>query len=311
MVESCLCDDVQALRAGEYLLCKNAQVNWNDLQVVLALAREGSFFRAGAALGTTHTTVGRRFRAFERSLGVRLFERGDEGLEPTPAGLKVIESAERTEAELFELEARLLGGDRQLDGPLRVSTNELLFELHRKTFASFLARYPGIRLTVSCRDEEASLRRREADIALRLSNAPQETLVGRRVGRVDFAVYASKALAKRVGERAPWGAWPWLHWDERVGASWLDSWLAEHAKGVRVSMRVDMGTPALRDAIRAGFGVHFLACSQGDADGQLRRVGPVQRAFSRDVWLLTLKEVRTTTRVRAFLDHFEAARRLT
>lgn len=289
-------------------MCKNAHMNWDDLQVVLALARERTFFGAGAVLGTTHTTVARRFRAFERSLGVRLFDRGDEGLAPTLAGLKVIESAERTEAELFELEARLLGGDRQLDGPLRVSTNELLFDLHRKTFASFLARHPGITLTISCRDEEASLRRREADVALRLSNAPHETLVGRRVGRVDFAVYASKALARRVGERAAWAAWPWLHWDERVGAPWLDAWLAEHAKGATVSMRVDLGTFALREAIRAGFGVHFLACTQGDADGQLTRVGPVQRAFSRDVWLLTLKEVRTTTRVRAFLDHFSQAR---
>lgn len=283
-------------------------MKWDDLQVVLALARSKTFFGAGAELGTTHTTVARRFRALERSLGVRLFDRHDDGLEPTLAGLQVIESAERTEAEMYGLEARLLGGDRQLDGPLRVSTNEVLFDLHRKTFTSFLARFPGITLTVSCRDEEASLRRREADVALRLSNAPGETLVGRRIGRVDFAVYASRALAKRVGERAAWAAWPWLHWDERVGAPWLDAWLAEHAKGATLSMRVDMGTLALRDAIRAGLGVHFLACAQGDADGQLRRIGPVQRAFSRDVWLLTLKEVRSTTRVRAFLDHFAERR---
>ncbi|MBL8938482.1 MAG: hypothetical protein JNM69_28200 [Archangium sp.] len=54
--------------------------------------------------------------------------------------------------------------------------------------------------------------------------------------------------------------------------------------------------------------MHFLACAQGDADGQLTRVGPVQRSFARDVWLLTLKEVRTTTRVRALLDHFAERR---
>lgn len=283
-------------------------MKWDDLQVVLALARAGTYLGAGAALATTHTTVARRLRTLERDLGVRLFDRGDAGFVPTLDGLQVIESAERAEAELHALEARVLGRDHRLEGPLRISTHELLFELHRKTFASFLARYPGITLTVSCRDEEASLRRRDADIALRLSNAPDETLVGRRVGRVDFAVYASKALARRIGERAGWASWPWLHWDERVGAPWLTAWLAEHAKGATVSMRVDMGTLALREAIRAGFGVHFLACAQGDADAQLHRVGPIQRAFSRDVWLLTLKEVRTTARVRAFLDHVKASR---
>jgi len=44
--------------------------------------------------------------------------------------------------------------------------------------------------------------------------------------RVDFAVYASKKLVERVGKKAPYAAYPWLNWDERLNARWLDEWLA-------------------------------------------------------------------------------------
>ena len=69
-------------------------------------------------------------------------------------------------------------------------------------------------------------------------------------------------------------------------------------------MRVDMTSVMLREAITAGIGIHVLACSEGDTDSRLQRIGPVQERHGRDVWLLTLTELRTASRVRAFMDHF-------
>ena len=68
-------------------------------------------------------------------------------------------------------------------------------------------------------------------------------------------------------------------------------------------MRFDVGSVLLREAIAAGIGVHFLATFEGDADRSLRRISPVETAFRRDLWLLTLAELRHTPRIRAFLDH--------
>jgi DNA-binding transcriptional LysR family regulator len=216
----------------------------------------------------------------------------------------VIRTAERTESELLTLEARVLGGDARLEGELRVTTMDILFRRYEQVFASFIERFPGVELTLICNDNEASLVRREADVALRMTNRPAENLVGRKVGRVDFAVYASKELARRIGRKADLAAWPWLHWDERLDARWLDAWLAANAPGARIAMRVDMSSFALNEAISAGIGVHFLACSEGDTNPKLQRVGPVQEAYSRDVWLLTMDALKTTSRVRAFIDHF-------
>jgi DNA-binding transcriptional LysR family regulator len=279
-------------------------MNWDDLRFVLALARRRTLIAAAATLGTTHTTVARRLQGMEADLGTRLFDATLDGYVPTAAGLQVIQSAERTETDLLALEARILGGDAKLEGKLRVTTMDVLFTRYRETFTSFIDRYPGIELTLGCTDSEASLTRREADVALRMTNQPPEHLVGRKVGRVEFAVYASRALARRVGSRAAFRAWPWLHWDERLMARWLDGWLAEHAPGARVALRVDVSSLVLREVVASGAGVHFLACAEGDADRRLRRIGPVQAAYGRDVWLLTLPDLRTTSRVRAFMDHF-------
>jgi DNA-binding transcriptional LysR family regulator len=282
-------------------------VNWDDLRYVLALSRHKTLSRAATALHQTHTTVGRRLRSIEAKLGVRLFEPTPDGFVGTVAGHDVVEVAERLEAELLSLEARVQGGDERLSGKLRISTMDILFRRYRAEILAFTQRYPGIALTINTSDSEASLTRREADVALRLTNTPPEHLVGRKLDRVDFAVYASEKLAARLGRRASYGDFPWLQWDERLNSRWLDVWLEKNAPNARIALRVDVSSLALHDAVSAGFGAHFLACFEGDADPSLRRIGPVHESFGRGVWLLTLTELRNTSRVRAFMDHMHEA----
>ncbi len=284
-------------------------MEWDDLRYVLAISRDRTLSRASGSLGVTHTTVGRRLRAVERTLGVRLFDRTPDGFTPTVAGQDIAEVAERMEGEVLSLEGRVLGRDAQLQGKLRVTTMDIVFRRHHAVFSSFMARYPSVELTVTSSDDEVSLTRREADVALRMTNTPPEYLVGRKVGRVEFAVFGSTALVQRVGEDAPYEDFPWIHWDERLNMRWLDQWLARHAPGAEIAMRVGAGTEVLRQAIVAGIGVHFLADFEGDIDPRLQRVGPVEPSFGRDLWLLTLPDLRNTNRIRAFMDHIEQSLR--
>jgi len=284
-------------------------VDWDDLRFVLAIARDRTFSQAAERLGVTHTTVGRRVRALEEELGVRVFDRTPDGLMPTAAGQDIAEVAERMESEVLALEGRVLGRDAELRGKLRVATMDMIFHRHHAAFSSFMARYPSVELTVVSSDDEVSLTRREADVALRMTNTPPEYLVGRKVGRVEFAVFGSTALVQRMGPDASYDDYPWIHWDERLNMTWLDQWLSAHAPRARIAMRVGPRPEVVRHAITAGVGVHFLACFDGDSDPELMRVGPVDPAFSRDLWLLTLPELRNTNRIRAFLDHMEQALR--
>lgn len=292
-------------------LCDDARVDWDDLRYALAVSRAGTLSAAAEALGVSHTTVGRRLRALEERLGARLFDATPEGFRATAAGLDLVAVAARTEADMFALEGRVLGRDERLSGALRVSVMELVFRAFREAFTSFTGRYPGVALTVTASDDEVSLARREADVALRLTDRPTGQLVGRRVGRMQFVAYAARSLVARVGEGAPLGAYPWIHWDERLDMGWLDAWLGQHAPGAAVAMRVDVSAAAMHELIAAGAGVQFLACVEGDADPSLVRVGPVEAFARRDLWVLTLPELRDTPRIRAFTDHMAERLRAT
>jgi len=281
-------------------------LDWDDLRYVLAVFRDRSASRAGARLGVSHTTVGRRVRTIEEALGVRLFDQTPDGFVPTAAGRDVAAVADRMENELMSLEGRVLGSDAKLEGKLRVATMDLLFRQYHSAFSAFIKRYPTINLTVTTSDIEVSFTRREADVALRMTNTPPEYLVGRKVGRVDFAVYGRKDLVQQMGPDASFSDYPWIAWDEqRPDMRWLDGWLATNAPGARVAVRIDFSMLQLRETIAAGFGVHFLPCFEGDTDSSLARIGPVAPQYSRDIWLLTLPELRNTSRIHAFMAHME------
>lgn len=277
-------------------------MDWDDLRFVLAIAKQGSLSAAGERLGVTHTTISRRLSRLESDLGARLFDRRPDGFHPTPAGLDLCEVAEEIEARLLGAEARIKGQDEQIEGRLRVTTLDFLFEAFADVFASFCERYPGVALTVSVTEDEVSLYRREADVALRLTNTPPETLLGRKVGEVRFAIYGHRRLLSETTELSEL---PWLHWDERLEGytRWLDGFLAQRAPGARVALRLGESTLSRRAALQAGMGVHPLPCFEGDELPDLVRVGPVLEEYTRELWLLTLPALRSARRVRVFLDH--------
>lgn len=283
-------------------LCNNAHMNWDSLRFVLALGRHGTLSAAAEALGVTHTTVGRRLGQLEASLGVRLFDRTPDGFLATEAGSELLELATALEERILKVEGRVRGQDHQLEGSLRVSTLDFLFQAFTDVFASFCERHPGVGLTVTSTETEVSLFRRQADVAFRMTNAAPPTLIGKRVGAIDFAVYGHRDL---VGDTTDWAALPWLHWDEHLDdyCRWLDGWLHARAPGARIAMRLGENTLVRHAAVRQGIGVHPLPCFAGDRYEELVRVGPVLTEFRRELWLLYLPAMRRTRRVRAFVDH--------
>jgi DNA-binding transcriptional LysR family regulator len=56
-----------------------------------------------------------------------------------------------------------------------------------------------------------------------------------------------------------------------------------------------------------GVGVHLLPCLDAERDPDLVRVGPYFTEEARQLWVLTLDELRTNSRVRAFMDHAAAS----
>lgn len=275
--------------------------DWNDLRLFLAVARAGTLSGAAREIGVNHSTVFRRIGAFEETLGVRLFDRLPNGYALTAAGEAMQTSALRVEAEIAALDRRVTGQDLRLSGVVRITTVDMLAQgLLPRHLLAFRRAYPGIEIELTLGNATLNLTRREADVALRVGNQPPESLVGRRVGRLAFAVYGAEA----DGATEPLAEKPWIGFDAEHAP--LVRAFAGFLPGVRPAFRVNSVAAAIA-AARAGIGLATLPCGIADLDPGLTRVAPLPESFTLDLWLLTHEDLRRTARIRAFLDFMAEA----
>lgn len=276
--------------------------NWDDLRLFLAVARAGTLAGAARALKVNHSTVFRRIGAFEEAIGVRLFDRMPNGYVLTAAGEAMQESALRVEEEIAALGRRVTGQDLRLRGVVRITTVDMLAQgLLPRHLLAFRRAYPSIEIELTVGNATLSLTRREADVALRVGNQPPEVLVGRRAGRLVFAVYGATGAGKIT---APLAEQPWIGFN------------AEHAPlvrefgaflpGVDPAFRVNSVAAAI-SAAKAGIGLATLPCAIADREPGLMRVALLPDSFTLELWLLTHEDLRRTARIRAFLDFMAEA----
>ncbi len=280
-------------------------LDWDDLRVFLAVARSRTLSGAARKLGVNQTTVTRRLEALEAKLGVRLFDRSPGGVNPTSAATEVVTVAERVEESVASIERQLIGQDTRLTGELRVTTIDMCAYYDVELFETFAKRYPEIELELSVGYFPRNLTRREADIAIRWTDKPPEHLVGHRVASAEYAVYAANSLLANYSDLTPLSELPWVDWDIANNARVTALWMRDHIPETQVVCRYDMAL-ALHAAIRVGMGVGFMPCAYGDADPLLQRIRPVEPGFGIDIWLLTHPDLRSTARVRAFMEHAAA-----
>jgi DNA-binding transcriptional LysR family regulator len=275
--------------------------NWDDYRYVRAVADTRSLAGAAEALGVNHSTVFRRINAIEEMLGARLFERGRAGYALTPAGEEMVALAGRMSEEITAFERRIAGRDVKPSGELRVTTNDtMVAHLMMPVFSSFLDACPDIRLDVVVSNASLNLSKRDADIAIRATLTPPETLVGRRVCALAWAVYGQpehlgKDFVDILSER-------WIGLGDNLAHIPQARWMAQEVPPNRVVMRVNT-ILGLAEAIEAGIGVSVLPCFIGDQMPALARLSEPVSEIGASLWLLTHPDLKASARVRAFMDH--------
>jgi DNA-binding transcriptional LysR family regulator len=273
---------------------KVQEMDWNDLRYALAAARGGTLSEAAKRLGVDETTVARRVARIERRLGVTLFERTAGRLEPTGAGAQLLAHAERVESEVGALETALAGADRIAAGSVRLTAVPILINrVLAPAAGALLAAHPGLRLELVAEPRNLSLSRRETDMALRLARPSREAAaVVRRVGRLDYGVYARADLA---GEDLPW-----IGYGEEMADIPQARWIAGASRS-EPRLRVN-DAEAMLQAVRAGLGRALLPCAIAGCDPALARLDGPAPALGREVWLMLHPDQRGLARIRAVAD---------
>jgi DNA-binding transcriptional LysR family regulator len=276
-------------------------LNWDDYRYFLAISRKRSLTAASRTLGVSQPTVSRRLQALEQTLQVRLFNRVRGGYELTREGAELLETTNQIEEQLEQVGRKIFGKDLALKGELRVTCTDFFLNAYLAPHTwQFLTDNPGIDFSVSCTQSVLSLSRRDADIALRFTHKPDDTLAGRCLTRVRYAAYASNQAAKKQFQPKNRDQWHWIglqddFYNRMLFGSVFPSGQFKH--------RVD-SMSALHSMTCNGLGVALLPCYAGDRDERLRRVDPEPYPQSTiELWLLYHPDIRKMHRVQLFAEY--------
>jgi DNA-binding transcriptional LysR family regulator len=277
-------------------------LDWSDLQVFLAIAQTGQIGRAGGALRVDATTVSRRLRRLEATVGANLFEQTREGQVLTDAGEALLLRVERMSRAAAEIGQGAEGRSATVSGTLRISVAEGFGSwVLARHLPEFARAHPGLTVDLVANSGFLSMSKREADIAVMLSRPKAGPIIAGKLSDYALGLYASQSYLASAGMPQRGG-------DLLAGHS-LIGYIPDllYAPELRYLDEIHPGlTPRLRSSsinaqhqlIAGGAGIGVLPCFIGNADPALSPVLPAKRIF-RAFWLVTHKDTHQLARVQA------------
>ncbi len=280
-------------------------LDWDGLRTLLALSRAGSFAGAGKALKVDHSTVGRRIAALERAFGQPLVIRTPDGVAITAAGHAACEAAERMEEAVLVAERRI-AGERMQARVVTLTTTDGFSDFLVGRFAPFCIEHPELRLDIVTNNDPVDLSRGEADVALRMFQPTEPSLVARRIGTIGWSLYASDDYVARRGRPtlADLGGHALLGYDEALAHAAGARWLAQNMPDAGFVLRAQ-APRAVAAAAAAGMGVGIIPCFYAQGEPRLRRVTAAVLIES-EVFAVVHNDLRNVPQVRLVVEQLAA-----
>lgn len=170
------------------------------MQLFVRVADFGSFSKAALATGVSQSTVSKQIAQMEARLGAQLLRRTTRGLSVTEAGQQYYESITHLLASIDEAEARVTHGQVNPSGVLRVALSAAFGRFFVVPFLpEFLALYPEVTVDFDISERHANLVEDGIDVAIRIGNLSDSSLVARRIGAVRLATVATPAYFEKHG----------------------------------------------------------------------------------------------------------------
>ncbi len=271
--------------------------DWNDLQTLLAIEENGSLSAAARALGVSQSTVSRRLQSIENVLQRRLFvQTRARGLVAADTTRALIEAARKMRDAFREVSSATTGAP----APVRIASCEVTARTFMDDALGAWASANNPAADLAVHDDLFALPDNDFDIMVTpLESAPQD-MVGRRIGTIDWALFAAPAYL----EPHPWhGSAPALGGHRVIHASGSLAgieacrWFA--GLGGEVSFLASSPL-AQQEAAARGLGVAMLPRALAGDDPRLVGLDFPGCPVS-DVWMLARRAEAANPRVGAFL----------
>lgn len=273
----------------------------------------GSMAAAARSLGCTRAQISKQIGELERAFGTRLIDRAPRRLTLTPAGEIFLQHAQRTleEMQRTELAVRNLGDHPR--GTLRISAT---VSFGRRYIAPLLpelvARHPELECELILSDDVLDLADDNIDLALRMTKAPPEDAVARKIVDLDRVICAAPTYLERNGipqlpqDLTRHQCFSYLQREQRI---WHLHNHDGHEIDIPVQARIQHNnTDCMLEAVLQGHGLAILptyVCATELADGRLQRLltdFEPRSAFGRHLYACYTPSRVRLPKVRVFLD---------
>jgi DNA-binding transcriptional LysR family regulator len=272
--------------------------DWENLRHFAALAQAGTLSGAARRLDVEHATVARRIAALEAELNLKLVDRRGRKLSLTVDGERIAALVEDMERGAKAIDRAAEGSRTELAGSVTISAPPTFAAaMLARPLVAMRKRHPGIRICILGETRSASLDRREADIAIRLSRPTDGDLIVVKLTELSFQLYGSAAY---LSQTSP-GDWVLIGYDESMDVTPQQAALIKQMAGRSIGFRAS--TLEIQHAlVRESGGVAMLPDFMAGNDSALMLAAPDQPPVMRDVWLVSHPDMKGSAVVRAVVN---------
>lgn len=280
------------------------------LEAFVRVAELGGFTAAAEALGVSKSHVSRQVSGLEDRLGARLLNRSTRHVTLTDVGREFHRRCRAILDDLVEAQLAVTNLQSSPRGLLRLSA-PMSFGLRylADAVADFMVLHPHLEVDAEFNDRRVDLLEDGFDLAVRIGELPDSTLIARKLASISHYVCASTAYLAEHGEPAEPAQlrehnclrytylaagqqmWPLRRGDDQVSAPAKGRLVANNGEGLLAAARRGLGIVYMPD---------FLVCDDLRT-GRLQRVLPEWSTLSA-LWAVYPHARHLSTKVRLFID---------
>ncbi len=282
----------------------------DSMQVLITAVEAGSLSAAGRRLGIPLATVSRKVSELESHLRTQLLTRTRRGLTLTDAGRSYVAACKRILEEVGEAERAASGEYSAPKGDLIIAAPIVFGRLHVLPIViEFLKTYSDIDIRMALADRVTNLFEEQVDVAVRIAELPDSSLIATRVGLIRRVVcgspayFAARGTPKRPAEL---GAHDCITFDGRASPEAWTFRMRKEDASVEIHSRLTVNTAeAAIDAAIAGLGITRVLSYQVAAAIRAGALAIALTEFEPSPWPVSLVfagQRLLPLKLRAFLD---------
>lgn len=282
-----------------------SRLKWDDIELFLAVAREGSFARAGAVLGLTQPTISRRVEQMETDLNTKLFTRGTNGVTLTNTASTVIRWAEQMDRSARKFLDAVEDSHEDLTGIVGLSAPDGIAAYWiMPQLSNFIDRYPNLEIALDCGLWPMDRAHAANEVSLSVQEPLDLDLIRIPLCWLHYSLFASRDYIRRFGMPT---TYPDLLKHRVIRHSgqvmqrenWADK--TEAIESLASNVILTNSSAASLMALKQGLGIGAAPTAVLDIENALVPI-PLGRSASIRLFLCYSKEAMESAKVRALID---------